>query len=164
MKPTPREQRPETEQLELSRSAEFLLNECRMVLPGIQTLLGFQLIAVFSPGFDQKLGSFEQHLHLVAIALVALAVAIIMTPAAYSRQTGLHVVTEGFVRLSTRLLLASMLPLALGICIEFYLIADVLLGRAVSALLAGLLFAVFMFLWFVLPRARRLRSLLGGDP
>ena len=162
MKPRPRERRPDLEELDLSRSAEFLLNECRMVLPGIQTLLGFQLIVVFSPGFDTKLGPLEQHVHLVAIALVAVAVAIIMTPAAYSRQTGIHIVTEEFVRLSTRLLLASMLPLALGVCLEFFLIADVLLGRGISALLAGALFAVFIFLWFVLPRARRLRNFLGG--
>jgi hypothetical protein len=31
-----------------------------MVLPGIQALFGFQLIAVFSPGFEQKLTLAEQ--------------------------------------------------------------------------------------------------------
>jgi hypothetical protein len=35
--------------LSLSEASSQLLNECRMVLPGIQTLLGFQLIAVSLP-------------------------------------------------------------------------------------------------------------------
>ena len=35
-----------------------------MVLPGIQALFGFQLMAVFSPGFWERLDSSEQRLHL----------------------------------------------------------------------------------------------------
>ena len=44
----------------LSMAAQYLLEECRMVLPGIQALFGFQLIAVFSPGFAQKLTLADQ--------------------------------------------------------------------------------------------------------
>lgn len=149
-----------SEQLPLTKAAEFLLDECRMVLPGIQALFGFQLIAVFSPGFDSKLDSGGQTIHLVAIALVAAAVALIMAPAAYSRHMGLRDVTEGFLRLSSRLLLMSMLPLALGICLDFYLIAGIVIGEG-AGLLASVLFAIFMVLWFVLPRARWLRQALG---
>lgn len=149
-----------TEQLPLTKAAEFLLDECRMVLPGIQALFGFQLIAVFSPGFDSKLNPQGQVIHLVAIALVAIAVALIMAPAAYSRHMGLHDVTEGFLRLSSRLLLMSMLPLALGICLDFYLIAGIVIGNG-AGLLASALFAIFVLLWFVLPRAKLLRRALG---
>jgi hypothetical protein len=151
---------PETESLPLSKSAELLLDECRMVLPGIQALLGFQLIVVFSPGFDAKLGPTEQRIHLVAIALVALAVAIVMAPAAFHRQTNVREVTETFIRLSTRLLLASMLPLSLGICLDFYLIAGIIVPRAAGTF-AILLFAVFVTLWFFLPRLRGLQRLVS---
>src|SRR5438094_4063722 len=96
------------EELPLFQAAECLLDECRMVLPGIQALFGFQLIVVFNPGFDQKLNTVEQTLHLTAIALVAIAIAIIMTPAAYHRQTSPSEVTHDFIELSTRLLLWSM--------------------------------------------------------
>jgi len=37
-----------------------------MVLPGIQALFGFQLIAVFSDGFANKLTRAEQRLHFFA--------------------------------------------------------------------------------------------------
>ena len=84
----------ERELVPLSRAAQYLLEECRMVLPGIQALFGFQLIAVVSPGFAQKLTLAEQRLHLVAIALLAIAVALIMAPAAYHRQRGPQEVTS----------------------------------------------------------------------
>ena len=58
-----------------------------MVLPGVQALFGFQLIAVFNTGFAEKLSHGEQRVHLLALALVAMAGALIMTPAAYHRQT-----------------------------------------------------------------------------
>ncbi len=149
------------EELPLSKAAEYLLDECRMVLPGIQALLGFQLIAVFSPGFDQKLAPGDQKLHLAAIALVTMAVAIIMTPAAYNRQRATREVTERFVRLSTRLLLWSMFPLAVSIGLEVYLIAKVIAGSTVGAWLAAVLFALFGTLWFVLPRVRGLERFLA---
>ena len=38
--------------------------EARMVLPGIQTLFGFQLIAVFNQGFKANLSQVEQIIHL----------------------------------------------------------------------------------------------------
>jgi len=142
------------ETLELADAAEHLLDEARMVLPGMQALFGFQLIAVFSPGFSDLLERSDQQLHLVAIALVAIAVAIIMTPAAYHRLTGPREVTESFIELSTRLLLCSMFPLALGICIDFYLVGSVIVDASVSAVLAALLFAVFMGLWFIFPKLR----------
>src|SRR6266481_2681346 len=55
------------EKLPLSKAAEYLLDECRMVLPGIQALFGFQLIAVFNARFEEKLSFSELRLHLLAI-------------------------------------------------------------------------------------------------
>src|SRR5439155_25937574 len=129
------------EELSLTKAAEVLLDECRMVLPGIQALLGFQLIVVFTTGFDEKLNGTEQRLHLAAIAMVAVAVALIMAPAAYNRQTAVREVTDTFVRVSTRLLLVSMPPLAVGICLDVYIIARVILhDSGWSVVLASALF------------------------
>src|ERR1043166_1824963 len=103
MKQEPLSKQEEKEEIPISKATQYLLEECRMVLPGIQALFGFQLIAVFSPGFAEKLSPIEQRLHLVAIGLVTLAVALIMTPAAYHRQTGPRQGRGTVVRLSTRL-------------------------------------------------------------
>ena len=147
----------EREAVSLSQAAEYLLEEARMVLPGLQALFGFQLIAVFSARFADDLTPAEQRLHLLAILLVVVAIALIMTPAAYHRQSDPTEVTATFLELSNRLLLWSMPPLAAAICFDFYLIARVILHSPLVAILAAALAGVFLFLWFILPRATRRR-------
>ena len=105
----------------------------------------------------------ERHraaLDLIAIVLVATAVAIIMTPAAYNRQTTPMEVTDDFVRVSTRLLLWSMFPLAVGISLDLYLIGRVIAGSIGGGVLSAGVFAVYVMLWFLLPRVRLIRRLI----
>ncbi len=82
----PGHDRREVSEESLEQEATIILEESRMVLPGIQALFGFQLIAVFNQGFAEKLAPAEQIVHLLAFALVAIATALIITPAAYHRQ------------------------------------------------------------------------------
>jgi hypothetical protein len=156
--------REQTEKLSLSQQAEYLLGECRTVLPGIQALFGFQLMVVFNDGFSQKLTQTQQILHLVAIGLVMGAVTIIMTPAAYHRQQGGREVTERFVTISTRLLLWSMVPLAIALCFDFYLIMAMVVSEAWISMIAAACFAFIVLFWFVLPRVDSLKRLVAGEP
>jgi hypothetical protein len=146
--------RTRAEEVSLNEAANHLLEECRMVLPGIQALFGFQLVAVFSNRFND-LDQAEQVMHLVATGLVAIAVALIMTPAAYHRQTTPREVSWDFIRLSSRLLLMSMFPLAVGFCLDFYLIAKLIVDGAIALPVALALFVLFVALWYALPRLRR---------
>lgn len=139
-----------------------ILEETRIVLPGTQTLFGFQLSVVFTQRFHDQLSAPEQRWHLVAMALVAVAAGLLIAPAAYHRQAEPHSVSDRFARLATRLVRWSMPPLLLGICIDFYLVATLITANdTVSLLLAGTLFATVGLLWFVLPRARRLQDALA---
>ncbi len=142
------------ERLPLSKAAQLLLEECRMILPGIQALFGFQLIAVFNSRFSELLSPAEQKLHLLAIGLVGIAIALIMSPAAYHRQNGPGQITARFIRVSTRLVLCSMPPLAISLCAELYLVSRIIVGSTISLLLAGLQLIVCGFLWFVVPHWR----------
>jgi hypothetical protein len=151
------------ETLPLSEAVTHLLEECRMVLPGIQALFGFQLIAVFNSTFHERLSSTEQRVHLAAIGLVAMAVALVMAPAALHRQTSPQAATQDFITIATRLLLLSMFPLMLGISFDFYLIAHLILNNTlVSLSLSTVLLAVFATLWFLLPRLGFLKRRVGG--
>jgi hypothetical protein len=143
----------ERDDVTLGQAAEHVLEECRMVLPGIQALFGFQLVAVFDSAFFVKLSETERHLHFTALTLVAIAVALIMTPAAFHRQLGITEVTDTFLRVSTRLVLWSMWPLLGGICIDVYIVGRVLVGAGLAPWITAGLFAIFVSLWFVLPRA-----------
>src|SRR4029450_10869031 len=93
----------------LKDAIQQALDEARMVLPGIQALFGFQLIAVFSDGFAQGLDGVEKSLHVAALALVSVAVALIMTPAAYHRQAHPRRVDERFLKLTSNFVTAAMI-------------------------------------------------------
>jgi Family of unknown function (DUF6328) len=99
-----------------------MLSEARMVLPGIQALFGFQLIAVFSDRFAE-LPERLQYLHLGATVLVTVAVALIMAPAAYQRISERKFVSAAFIRLGSILISLAMGPLALAIAAGVYLLA-----------------------------------------
>jgi hypothetical protein len=145
----------------LSSVVDHLLEECRMVLPGLQALFGFQLIAVFNQTFWDRLTHTQQIIHFVALGVVAVAIALVMTPAAYHRQAERETVSHGFVRLASRLLLWSMFPLLTGICLDFYLIALLIFKNTeVSLALAAVLGLMFFVLWFVLPRTTTLQDYL----
>src|SRR3954462_11263770 len=140
---------------DLAEAVSHLLEECRMVLPGVQALFGCQLVAVFNQRFaDLPFG--HQVLHLVAVAAVAISAALVMSPAAFHREVEPHAVSERMLNISTRLLLASMVCLALGIAADFFIISFLILENAVlSAVVAVLLFAGLVLLWFVFPFSQR---------
>ena len=147
---------PEQQELSLNDAASHVLEECRTVVPGMQALFGFQLIAVFTTSFKEELSPTERVLHLVAILLVTIAVALVIAPAALHRQMEPMAVSRRFISISSRLLMASMPPLAAGICLDVYIVARVILGTSVgAAIIAALLLGVFIVFWLVVPRRAR---------
>ncbi len=152
----------ERERLGLADAATTLVDECRMVLPGIQALFGFQLVAVFNQRFADELTGGEQRLHLAAMGLIILAAAIVMTPAAIHRHYGGREVTDSFIHASSLLLLLSMVPLALGLALDFYLISRMILGGSQQVtLLAVGVFLALVFAWMVFPRLRSLHTAMA---
>jgi hypothetical protein len=146
----------ERQELSLNDAATHVLEECRTVVPGMQALFGFQLIAVFSAAFGEQLSSAERIVHLVAIVLVTIAIVLVMAPAALHRQTEPEAVSRRFITMSSRLLMASMAPLAVGICLDVYVVARVIVAsRGVAGIVAASLLGVFIAFWLLLPRAVR---------
>lgn len=142
----------ERERLSLSDALGSVLDEARMILPGTQTLFGFQLIVVFDSRFQDHLSLREQYLHLAAIGLVAITTGLLVTPAAYHRRVEPASVSRRFVALSTRLLRWSLVPLALAMSADLYLVTSLVVGQVVvSAGIALTLLAVLLGLWVVLP-------------
>ena len=146
-----------SEMLSLNDSAKYLLDEARLVLPGIQSMFGFQLIVIFTDAFN-KLEPSQRLVHLVALSLMAIAIAVIMTPAAIHRERGSREVREDFINVSSWLILISMLPLAAGLCLDFYVVVSVIIDLQWAAVLSLMLFAAFVFFWVVVPKSRRLQD------
>jgi hypothetical protein len=101
----------------LGNQVDRIEQEARMVLPGIQAIFGFQLIAVFNAGFKPSLSPAEQALHLLALLMVAVSAILVVAPAAYHRQAK-HRISQHFIQLSSRYLAWAMVPLALGTCLD----------------------------------------------
>lgn len=142
----------------LSEQADHVLEEARMVLPGVQALFGFQLIAVFNQRFE-ALSETHQDIHLAALFAVALAIGFIMTPAIYHRLAEPGTVSPAFIRLASRCLAATAVPLLAGIGLEFYLVATLIEPRFhLNIVLTAIVVATFTGLWFVLPLVRRVRG------
>jgi hypothetical protein len=93
----------------LEEEATHTTDEARMLLPGVQAVLGFQLVAVTNQRFV-LFTPVEQALYLAAFLLLALAMGLIMAPAAYHRQAERGKVTRRFVDLSSMLLTLAMVP------------------------------------------------------
>lgn len=138
------------EKLELKDVLRNDLEESRMVLPGIQALFGFQLIAVFNAGF-KDLSSAEKSFHLLAVLLTITAIACLMAPASYHRQVERHSVSEEFIEIASRLVYLGMVPLLLSISLDTYIVArmtsqSVQIATGATTYAASILAAMW-YLW-----------------
>jgi hypothetical protein len=146
------------QQQSLKDQAQSTHEEARMVLPGIQALFGFQLIAVFNrPFFDLDLA--DRYLHLASLVLVAISIGLIMAPAAYHRLTESTLVTTQWIRLASADIARAMVALMLAVSLDIYIVAVMISGNALVAAVIGILTGCFLgLLWFALPIARRARE------
>jgi hypothetical protein len=146
------------EKTELSQKVRHVLTEARMVIPGAQALLGFQLVVILTPAFDE-LPRGSQLVHVAAIAAVAAAVVLLMTPAAYHRIVEEGEETERFHRVATRLVVAGMAAVGLGMCTDLFVVArKVLRSDGGAAALAATALAVMFGVWFGVTGLLRARS------
>lgn len=144
--------------VELDKAVSYALDEARMILPGIQALFGFQLVAVFNDRFAEVFGAWGQWLHLAALVLVALACALAMTPAAFHRQNDHGKVSRELLDVSSRFIGAAMIPLMAAISIDVGLVTYVVSGTVRASVAFGAACAVvFAALWIVFPRWKRRR-------
>lgn len=145
----------EMEKTPLKDKVEQVLTEARVVLPGVQALLGFQLATMLMDGFD-KLPPSSKYIHLISLLLMGLCVILLMTPAAYHRIVERGEDTESFHNFASVLLLMAMIPLPLGICGDlFVVLRKVTDSISISTGIALLILACFYSLWFGFPEYRR---------
>jgi len=154
--------KPERSRTRLKDKIKQVLTEARVVLPGAQALLGFQLVTFLMEGFE-KLPSFLKYIHLISLCLTAASIILLMTPAAYHRIVEQGEETEHFHRFASKTLIAAMAPLALAICSDFFLVVCVVTGSEELASISGAaMLIMFLGLWFILPTYWRAKSGRGA--
>jgi hypothetical protein len=150
--------------LDLEHEVRHVLEEARMIVPGVQALFGFQLVSVFSTVFLDRLGRGDHIVHFAAICWTATAVGLVMAPAAFHRQAERGMISERLVRVGSRFLQGALLALSIGIGLDTHLIAVLAFGSELVGVCTGMAIALFLVsVWFVYPHAVRRRSDVGRD-
>jgi hypothetical protein len=143
--------REEEKPTPLPAKIDQMLTEARVILPGAQALLGFQLSVTLMRSFEQ-LPDHAKLLHMAALCCVGLAVILLMTPAALHRISFAGEDTKSFFRLGSAFVIAAPAALALGIAGDLFVAAY---KSSDSAALAATISAISLFLlalfWFALP-------------
>jgi hypothetical protein len=148
VKPAPDEQSTGTP---LSAQAEQLLTEARLIIPGAQALLGFQLAVTLTRPFAQ-LPADAKIAHAVALCSMALAIILLVTPASLHRISFGGEADPAFVDIASVFVIAAPVPIGLGIALDAYVATERALdSRTVAAVLAAGATIVLAMLWYVLP-------------
>jgi Family of unknown function (DUF6328) len=141
----------------LSTKIDQMLTEARVIIPGCQALLGFQLIAMLNRAFDE-LPLDAKMMHAAGLCCVTFAMILLMTPAALHRQSFGGNDSEYFLRLGSAFVITACLPLALGIAADVYVVflkithsIPITIAASVTLLLA------ILVLWYLHPMWLRTR-------
>ena len=143
-----RDERPETP---LHVRIEQMLTEARVILPGAQAIFGFQLSVVLTQAFE-KLPDLSRIAHALSIGFVALAVVLLMAPAAYHRLVYAGEDNEEMHRTGSLLVTLATVPLAIGLAGDLY----VVIAKIAESSLIGIAAAVaalllLLGLWYGFP-------------
>jgi cation transport ATPase len=134
----------------LNRELMELLQELRVVIPGVQVLLAFLLTAPFQQRFAQLPGSMR-NAFFASIACATLATAFLIAPSAHHRLRWRAGEKERLVRVGTRMAIAGTVFLAAAIVLALYVVTDVLFTTNLAVLTAVGALVVFAGLWYALP-------------
>jgi hypothetical protein len=141
----------------LSTRIDQMLTEARIIVPGAQALLGFQLVVTFTRAFGD-LPATPKLIHMAALCCIALAVILLMTPAALHRIAFRGEDTGAFLAIGSGFVLTAPAPLALGLAGDLH----VAIGKATDSagLATGLAVGsvILLFgLWYGLPILLRVK-------
>ena len=144
------------EQAPLHMRIDQMLTECRVILPGAQALLGFQLVIVLSDTFD-KLPADSRLIHGLALLAIALTVVLLITPAALHRIIWAGEESEELLRLGGNITIFALLTLACGMAADAYVVLAKITGMTTGAAIAsGVVLLVLLGFWYVWPFTDRL--------
>jgi predicted membrane channel-forming protein YqfA (hemolysin III family) len=138
----------------LDRELIELLNEIRVLLPGVQVLFAFLLTAPFATGFE-KVSELQRDLYAVCVLAALAATACLVAPTTYHRLQFRERDKEALLRISNTLTIAGSVFLAVSMTCSILLVGDYLFARWVGALAAGITALTFILLWYALPLSRR---------
>ena len=142
----------------LNRELIELLNELRVILPGVQVLFAFLLTVPFTAQFSRITES-QRQVYFATFLLTTVATSLLIAPSAYHRLRWRQHDKEQMLRTSNRLAIAGMAFLAAAITGAVYLVTDLVFESpaAIPLVIAATVLCYFWF-WYGLPLMRRIKD------
>ena len=151
---TPEPFRDESEGERLDRQLNELLQELRVILPGVQVLFAFLLTVPFTARFEDITDT-QRGGYVGVLLATALATVLLMAPTALHRLRFRQRRKAQIVDISHRLTIGGLAVLALAVSGAVFLITDVVYGRG-GGLAAGLAtLAAIAVVWVLIPLSGR---------
>ena len=127
-----------------------LLNELRVILPGVQVLFAFLLMVPFTQRFPD-LDDLETGVFFMTLLCTAVATVLLIAPSAHHRILWRGGVREQRLALGNMLTIAGLIFLLPAIVGVVFVITAFIFGLTAAVVVTGLLALFFALLGFVLP-------------
>ena len=134
-----------------------LLQELRVLLQGVQVLVGFLIVLPFSEGFA-RVSPAEKRVYLVLFLCTLVSLLLFSAPAAQHRLLTPLRDRIQFKKGATRMVVIGMIPLSASMVLATHFVLDQVAGRGVANIASGGVAAIILVLWWIAPLVRRRSS------
>ena len=141
----------------LDRELIELLNELRVVLPGVQVLFAFLLTVPFTNTFS-RITNQQRQVFFAVFLCTAASTALLIAPSAYHRIRWRQHDKEQMLTTANRLSIGGMVFLTFALVGASFLVADLIFHTTAAALVTAAVAGFFAWFWWGLPLWRRLQD------
>lgn len=152
-----RPQEQETPKERADRELIELLNELRVVLPGITVLFAFLLAVPFAKGWP-NVTDFERDVFIVAVLATGVSIAFLTAPSSYHRLRFRHGDKQRLVQDGNRLAILGIAAFAVALEAVILLVVSYVLSRGAGIAASACVGALVLVLWYGLPLSAAMRE------
>ena len=134
-----------------------LLEEVRILLPGVQVLTAFLIVLPFNSGFA-KIDALEKWIYLVTFCCAISSLILLSEPAIAHRLERPLRDRAAFKRHGTRMAIAGTIPLSVALVLVSHLVVTEVFSGVEGTLVAAGVAALIGVLWWLLPLRHKHRK------
>ena len=150
-------QEQETPKERADRELIELLNELRVVLPGITVLFAFLLAVPFAKGWS-RITDFQRDVFVIAVLATGVSIAFLTAPSSYHRLRFRHGDKEHLVQVGNRVAIAGIASFAVALEAAILLVVDYVLSLGAAIAATGAVGGIVLVLWYGLPLSAAMRE------
>ena len=131
----------------IDRKLKLALDETRLLILGVQIVLGFEFQGIFQDAFE-SLSASSKGISLVSLCLIVLSVILLIAPSMQHRMVERGQATPRLIAVTNKLAGLALLPLTAGLALSTYVVTDRVFGSSLAAGVAAFLGVAAAFFWF----------------